>query len=123
MHSSACRSLTRCGRATFWICHSSSRRIGLAIHCQDRLLLVFHSHQGACVVDVTRPMRAPTLSYLERTLLWISTRVTQQAQPSAGLPVRVRKAHHLWPVANYMVAAHDEVGHSDVRILDEFRKR
>ena len=63
------------------------------------------------------------LSYLKRTLLWISPRVTQQAQPSAGLPVRVRKAHHLWPVANYMVAAHDEVGHRDVRILDEFPKR
>jgi len=68
-------------------------------------------------------IRAPTLSYLERTLLWISTRVTQQAQPSTGLPVRVRKAHHLWAVANYMVAAHDEVDHRDVRILDEFRKR
>ena len=49
--------------------------------------------------------------------------MTQQAQPSAGLPVRVRKAHHLWAVANYMVAAHDEVGHRDVRILDEFPKR
>jgi hypothetical protein len=37
--------------------------------------------------------------------------------------MRVRKAHHLWAVANYMVAAHDEVGHRDVRILDEYRKR
>ena len=46
-----------------------------------------------------------------------------QPQPSAGLPVRVRKAHHLWVVAHSMVAMHDEVGHRDVRILDEFTKR
>jgi len=46
-----------------------------------------------------------------------------QAQPSAGLPVRARKADYLWAVAHYMVAVHDEVGHRDVRILDEFPKR
>jgi hypothetical protein len=64
-----------------------------------------------------------TVSGHPREGLWIGRRVTQKAQPSAGLPVRVRKAHHLWVVANYMVAAHDEVGHRDVRILEEFPKR
>jgi hypothetical protein len=48
--------MTHRGRGAFWIYHSSFRPIGLVIHCEGRLLLVFYSHHRAGVVDVTRPM-------------------------------------------------------------------